>query len=80
MGFKIAVEAKVEIVKSSKKIKVIEQEAQTNAYGDVEIDLAPVMVVKEVTIETFEVGIQTDEFEVSLKPVEIPLQVQNLIE
>ncbi len=57
-------ETEVEIVQSSKKIKVMEQEAQTNADGDVEIDLDPVMVEKEVIIETFEVGIQTDQFEV----------------
>ncbi len=54
----------MEIVQSSKKIKVMEQEARTNADGDVEIDLDPVMVEKEVVIETFEVGIQTDEIEV----------------
>jgi hypothetical protein len=62
--FEIAVEIEVEIVQSSKKIKVMEQEARTNADGDVEIDLDPVMVEKEVVIETFEVGIQTDEIEV----------------
>ncbi len=62
--FEIADETEVEIVQSSKKIKVMEQEAQTNGDGDVEIDLAPVMVEKEVTIETFEVGIQSDQIEV----------------
>ncbi len=54
----------MEIVQSSKKIKVMEQEARTNADGDVEIDLDPVMVEKEVIIETVEVGIQSDEIDV----------------
>ena len=62
--FEIAVETEVEIVPSSKKIKLMEQEAQTNADGDIEIDLDPVVVEKEVMIETFEVGIQTDQIEV----------------
>jgi hypothetical protein len=62
--FEIAVETEVEIVPSSKKIKLMEKEAQTNADGDIEIDLDPVVVEKEVTIETFEVGIQTDQIEV----------------
>lgn len=34
-----------------------------NADGEIEIDLPPVFVEKEVTLETFEVGIQTDEIE-----------------
>ncbi len=62
--FEIAVETEVEIVPSSKKIKLMEQEAQTNADGDIEIDLDPVVVEKELMIETFEVGIQTDQIEV----------------
>jgi hypothetical protein len=62
--FEIKDETEVEIVQSSKKIKVMEQEARTNADGDVEIDLDPVMVEKEVIIETVEVGIQSDEIDV----------------
>ncbi len=43
---------------------VVQQEPQINAYGEIEIDLPPVMVEKEVLIETFEVGIQTENMEI----------------
>jgi hypothetical protein len=54
----------VEVLNSSKKMVVVQQEPQINAYGEIEIDLPPVMVEKEVLIETFEVGIQTENMEI----------------
>ena len=34
-----------------------------NADGDIEIDLPPIVVEKEVIVDTFDVGIQTEDVE-----------------
>ena len=40
-----------------------EQYPQMNADGDIEIDLPPIVVEKEVIVDTFDVGIQTEDVE-----------------
>ena len=35
-----------------------------NAYGEIEIDLPPLLVEREVVFQTFEVGIQTENMEI----------------